>query len=422
MVSPAHAPAADEPNGRMAHEKSRFRFELPALICLLLLFIAGSYQCELVAQENEARDEPSTLATTSPGAGALYELLGSLGYNVSRSTSPWSSLSNSAGLLVVLEPLARDPVESEMLPLKSWIMSGGTLLYVCSGQPRSEDTNDPVAGDVRLDPADPAVAHLDIEPDASKYLSGVKSIAVSSSLRIVPAPNAGYTTLISDHQGAVAVEKPLGKGKVIVVANDLMATNSGIGMDDNAVLVVNIASSSVEGHRAITFDEYHHGVGLASSTVSNELNLIGQLTLPIKLTGTAFMAFLFLVVYNGNRMRGPIKPAPLEERTIPADYINSMARLYSRSGSVGLALEQHYRRFMRECRSSLNASPDLPPGELISLLELELGKQLPELRQAVERCEQSIAGLRVSEGELVKLSNLFNTFRRESGLVGIREQ
>ena len=44
------------------------------------LFLFGLYRCEEIAQQSSAQEQPSTLAHSHPGAGALYSLLEGLNY------------------------------------------------------------------------------------------------------------------------------------------------------------------------------------------------------------------------------------------------------------------------------------------------------------------------------------------------------
>ena len=75
-----------------------------AFLSLMCIYIVAAYKCELIAQGNDARDQPSSLEHSKTGTGALYSLLDNLGVSTSRQLAPWSALPKQGGLLIVIEP------------------------------------------------------------------------------------------------------------------------------------------------------------------------------------------------------------------------------------------------------------------------------------------------------------------------------
>lgn len=400
-------------------ESRQQKWEQMALAVLFLLFMLGSYHFETIAQQVDTTNQPSTLATTHPGAGAVYALLGSLGYSVERLTSSWNQIDDAAGVLVVLEPLSRNPTEAENRPLRAWIEHGGTLLFVCTGQPQAEDPHDSIAGDIRL--ASAAALRVEAEPydTSSPYTAGVSSIAVSSPLRIVPSHSARYDVLFQDAQGIVAVHKVLGSGHVIVMTNDLIATNTGIAQDDNSIFLVNVARAGANGIKSrILFDEYHHGVGFQSDDGDSASGLWRHTPATLKWVIIDLLAFGAILVYVGNIRRAPLKVARPPQVRASGDYVDSMARIYQRAGAKDLAIQTIYHRLLRDLRGQMHSKADIAPREITHLFTTSFATDGRELAAIVDRCEKVIAGMSISEKELVTLAANIDGLRREFGIVG----
>lgn len=394
------------------------RWEPIGLLALFLLFLFGAYHFEQVAQETEPQDQPSSLATTKPGAGALYQLLDSLGYHVARLTQPWSALNATQSLLVVIEPLSRTPEPAEIAPLQHWIEQGGTLLYIAAKVPRGEDPQDTVAGDMSLKTVPADLSHPAPAVADSPYTDHVTTIAATSTLRIVPSATAGYQVLFRDGLGILAAHKPLGKGHVVLVTDDQLATNAGIKSDDNAIFLVNIASAATHlQDGSVVFDEYHHGVGFETEVEGASESLFGNMPPALRFTLLDLSAFGLLLVFVGNRRSRPLRRVPEVAFRPTADYVNSMARLHKRAGATDLALNAIYQRFLRDLRRELNVFPGTRPDQLVPLIQSQFHVNGQEIYDLLTRCEQIAAGMRVPDSELVNLSSRIDHFRREFGIV-----
>jgi hypothetical protein len=275
-----------------------------------------------------------------------------------------------------------------------------------------------VAGDVRLDAARKETSHPAPESTELPYTIGVKSLCVSSPVRIVP-PSGRYQVLFRDSQGVIAVQKRMGKGQVILMANDLIATNWGIAQDDNSVFLVNVAAAGTTGTRAqVAFDEYHHGVGFESENPGGIGVLVQHMPGPLRWTLLDLLAFALIVVYIGNVRRAPLSSVVDPEVRPGGDYFRSMARLYRRAGARDLVIQAIYHRLLRDVRLQLNLSPDTPPLQIVPLFSESFKGDESRLKSIIDRCESSIAGSSISEHELVSLAASIDQFRRECGIVG----
>jgi len=169
------------------------------------------------------------------------------------------------------------------------------------------------------------------------------------------------------------VEKPLGSGHVILVANRYGATNAGIGEADNAVFLVNIAQFAAGRARIIRFDEYHLGVGFAQRTVSAKDSLWSSTPLPLRLATIHLLAAGLLFLYNGNRRFGPVRIPRAVSTRASTDYVNSMARLYRRAGASDIAIETLFLRFARDLKRALDLPADVAAAQIARAAEQRFG-------------------------------------------------
>ncbi len=382
-----------------------------AFLSLMCIYIVAAYKCELIAQGNDARDQPSSLEHSKTGTGALYSLLDNLGVSTSRQLAPWSALPKQGGLLIVIEPLSRHPQPSETGHLKQWVDAGGSLLYICSGSPREPDESDEIAGELSLVRAAAKFEHAQIVV-GSPYAAGARTLAVSSKLRIDTNGSKRYKVLVTDSEGVVAVEKKIGRGKVIVITDDLIAANDGIALDDNSVFLVNIVSSAIKPGRLVLFDEYHHGVGFEDSVIGEVTSLYGEI--PPVLRRILFLLLFGSITYviSENIKKRPILEVQSHKGHAVPRYGDSYARLLRKSNSTALAVRVIYESLLRDLRIK-HGTVDMAPSDLIGREEQAASKTLAQLRSTVLRCEAAIAGSKVTENELLGIAQNVAEIRRE---------
>ena len=282
------------------------------------------------------------------------------------------------------------------------------------------DPRNMVTGDCGATAGSPDAHEVTIDrapqPD---LLAGVHSLSVSSRQRLTLAKDAPYTVLARDGQGIIAAQKQHGKGRVVLVANRFGATNAGLAQADNALFLVSIARGAVgrTGH-TVRFDEYHHGIGFAQKTAMGG-GLWAAVPLPWRLALMHLGAAGLLLLYNGNRrFRIAWTAVPTTTRA-STDYVNSMARLYRRSGAADIALEIIYLRFVRDLRRAVDAPNVTGVAQLASLSQQKYGPVTAGLQEVMARCEGVVAGERVSENDMLNLARKIEQYRRACQLVGV---
>jgi hypothetical protein len=392
---------------------------------LFVLLVAFAAFYEQVGQERVASNAPTTTNTHPEGVRALYLLYAREGFHTDTLKAPWSELGDTDGLLVFVEPPDPDrPITPEDARiLERWVRAGGTLLDLVSEPPVEQPLtpSDHLTGDCGATAGDPTPHAVPVDQSVkSPLLNGVETLSVSSSQRLVLAKDARYTVLARDASGVIAVDKQLGKGRVVIVANRYGATNQGIAEADNAAFLVNIALRASDGKRlTVRFDEYHHGVGFADATVATTGGVWANTPLPLRLGFLHLLAASLLLLYTANRRFGPVQHTAQISHRASTDYVNSMARLYRRAGAADIAVESLYSRFVRDLRRALDVPADEGIAQLVRVAEQRFGPAVGGLQPLLLRGEAVLAGQRVSEPDMLNLARQIEQFRRVCQLVGV---
>ena len=393
-----------------------------ALALMLLVYMVTAFRLEIYGQYASAAGQPSTVDKSQTGAGAGYTLLKNLGYPVRQLTYSWNTVHSESRVLFSFQPFERNPDQQEVRDLLKWIQGGGTLIIGTSDQPQPADSQDHIAGDViviKVKETKPFQVTPVVQSDLTH---GVNTISVSSSVRLAGFDPHIYTVLFKDAAGAIAIDKKIGKGRVIILADELLVTNSGIGQADNAIFLVNMAKSAdPKNQQSIAFDEYHHGIGFATDVSGPGSRLYALLPVPVKwILGLVTLLCGVLLAGSVTRSIPPVEPPEVPRKAM--DHVRSMAHLYQRSGAYGLALRAIYIALITDLRLKLHVTADTSPDELLQLAR-KTEEYIPysdTLQSIITRCSVAENGGAVSESELVEISSLTDQFRRDTGLVGHR--
>jgi len=405
--------------------KRRGTKEIGGLLVLFVLLIAVATFYEQVGQERVASNAPTTANTQADGVRALYLLYQREGIATEPLKASWTNLGVNDGLLVFVEPTDNDrPIGGEDIKvLDQWIRAGGTLLDLVSDPPVEQplQPSNTVSGDAGATAGAPEVHEVQIDSaSGSQLVSGVANLSVRSLVRITLAKDAPYRVIARDAGGPIAVEKPMGKGRVILVADRFAATNAGLAQADNAVFLVNIArKTAADSGKAVRFDEYHHGMGFAERVALDKHGIWDSAPLAWRLAILHLAALGLLLLYNGNRRFGPaLVNLPVRLRA-STDYVNSMARLYRRAGAADIAVETLYTRFLRDLKRALDVPTDAGITYIARLAQQKFGAGAEGLQQLLIQGEGVVAGQRVTEQYMLHLAKQIEHYRRVCQLVGV---
>ena len=389
---------------------------------MVLIYMAGAFQLEVLGEYSTAVNRPSSVTHADAGVKAAYDLLQSMDVPVARSSSRWSNLSYDTSVLFAFQPFARQPDADELKRLTRWVEDGGTLVLSCSQSPETVDPNDPLTGDV-AQVASTLTKEIPCAPEVNNAMTkDIHQIAVQGNIRLASFNAKVYTTLFKDPSGAVAIAKSYGKGRVVLIANTLFASNNGIGKADNAVFFFNLAKA---GNRtqtgAVAFDEYHQGIGFAEDATGPGKRIVALLPTPMKWI-SVLSIILCIVLASGTASRHQQAALQRDPPRHAVDHVRSLARLYEKSNAYGLALRPIYATLIHDLRHRLAVLPSETEEQLLAMAAVseQFAAHMELLRNIVGKCSNVGAAVSLTSTQLIEISALIDQFRRDTGLVGYR--
>lgn len=389
-----------------------------AVLAMLGIFVAAAAYYQHRASEVTDAGVASSFNARPQGDKAYYLLLQRLGYAEERLESPWTAIPARARVLVEIEPFERQVSATELPPLRQWVQRGGTLLYFVTGPARPLDPRDPVAGDV-------AVVRAQDTPDmatpvnTNAFTAGAAAVRVTSPVRLDPAAGSQYTMLLRDVNGAVAVEKPLGRGRVVVSADASALTNGAIGEADNAVFAVDLVTASASHGSEVVFDEYHHGIGFAAAGAGSGGGIWSATPAPVRLAVIHFLLLAALMLYNGNRALGAKLRIPQHGAPSSADYVASMARLLRAAGATDAPIAILRAALVRDASAAWSIAGN-DDGKLAAVMAVRGDIAQSDAADVLARSASAAEARRHSQAEMVQLAAQMDDLRRRCGLVGPR--
>ena len=423
--------------------------DIVAIAILLLVFVVGGVLLggrgaappNTVADENSPN--PSVTNDRATGSKGVYEWVSHLGYQAAPWRQKWSHLDpGSRDLLVVIDPRTQnslanlsgglgDAKEAELdaqdaETLRHWLNSGSghtALLFssrLASGQsgPNASPDDEQTFGDA----LDLVVQATGIAANAQNHqefapvqpvmdTQGILSIHSESAARISRA-RSDALALFADRAGPLALVVPVGKGRLIAVADGEMLSNSNLPKSENALFLANLLTHYSRPGGRVLFDEYHHGdiAGDQLGTLWEALGRPFQLVLIQLLLAGAFLAILL-----SGRL-GPPVPLRRGAARTSADYVASVASLYRRAEASGTALETLYRQFLREICGRLGLPPDINLERLAEVAARRGQVDKERMRRLLATCELRLDAGSVTETELLDLTREMDQIRKDIGI------
>lgn len=242
-----------------------------------------------------------------------------------------------------VEPLALNEAEH----LHRWLGGGGQLiLLTASGWPLSHrktsnelDSNEDTAAHPRetlLSRYAPALRWT----EAGRLLTGratgssIPEGEITLGWRRSFADTGGAQVIASVDGVPLAVELPVGRGRIVAIADPGMASNGLLRRSDNAVWLVSLAAGWSPGK--VLFDEYHHGFGLKRGTTELMRAFLmtpwGWSFLQVILAG------LLLLLAAGRRF-GRVKETALPSRSSPLELVEARAGVLQVAGAQQFAAD-----------------------------------------------------------------------------------
>jgi hypothetical protein len=269
----------------------------------------------------------STYMSSRDGAKALFLVLERLGFKVERRTVPLGDF-GTARLALVLGPEAPvDEDEADIKALVRWVKAGGTLVYAASMADVTKSSVGEAFG-FRL-VQHPKLATTERHVSLAAELTPAAHLAIMGDSQIAKARGKEDLTPITMGDDTV-MQRVVGAGRVIVMAEGSIASNQMLGEQDNALFFALLADR-YGAEQPIVFDEYVHGMGsLEKMLPISRGPAIAALVLVL-------LAMVLYAIGAGKRLGPPSgEPAPPRRSTI--EQVTALARLYERTGSRRLAL------------------------------------------------------------------------------------
>ena len=382
----------------------RPRYVFPALILLLVFAV-------VFAPENGDQDSQTLRLTTygsdAWGARGLYDVLGRLGLTVRQRLTPLRAPLDSGAVYAVLMP-PLEPTARETGALMDAVRRGaGLIVFPEAGSALAESlgversdyygaslraTDDTLYGAARLDRGGYGFAAADTaERDTAARAGDSAQRGALAALMQDPGENArsfhfflrpitrsdsdttrvfpgGEVTLLSARRRyvhPVAMGRPMGRGRVLMLADGNFLRNAVLRRGDGAVLATRLLEWVDPGLALpVEFDEWHQGYGEHAGMIGTVMrglwsDALGRVVLQVALAA--------LVLLFASAVR-PIAPVPrtIIERRSPLEHVGALSRAYERVGATRLAARRLVRGLRR--RHPLGATGALDDDQYLSLL------------------------------------------------------
>jgi hypothetical protein len=296
-----------------------------AIVAVVLLLVAVLGHA--IGGSEPGGPASSSYSTGASGVAAWATLLARTGRTVLQVRTPLQTAPLPPSETVVL--LAPDALlRDEGVRLMDFVRAGGTLVF---------GGGDPNTALPALLPAGPAWSSSAARSFTASRgaLTGVG--AVSTAGEGAWRQTAGYVPLLQDGAGrALLLERRLGRGRLLLLADDSPLQNRLLAEADNAQLAVDLAGAP---GRPVAFVESVHGYGESRGLAALPQGWI------VAFVGLALAGALW-VAARGRRL-GPPEPAAEPLAPPRSEYAEALGRLLRRTGDsqeIAKKLDEMRRR------------------------------------------------------------------------------
>ena len=215
---------------------------------------------------------------------------------------------------------------------------------------------------------------------------------------------------IADQNGALLLDYAYGNGRVVLLTDPYLFTNSGIRLKDNLTLAINVLGGA-QAEGLIAFDEYHQGRGISRNAFASYF--AGTPVLAI--AGQIVLLVLVVLWTNGRRFGRPL-PLPHVDRRSSLEFVESMAELQERSRAFDLAIENIYTRTRRVLARHAGVDYNSSRGEIAARIAERSAIDRNELETLMRDCEDAINGEPINSRESIQLVRRLREIERALGL------
>ncbi len=435
---------------------------------ILIAINAASYEGEDERQDTELAPNRSTYHSGSTGTRALYDFLSESGYRVMRWREVPAQLlaDTSPGVqtFVIIGQTALEIQEDESMSLLMWVERGGTLVLVDRnaflpgsggwevaskfGDFPSPTVNPGDVGEMTenvkpIQPVQPTLLTKNVESvmpsrfAAAINFTGtniyppvsaepVQNLQESDDFADEPTPTPGHmgppaaastqsTPLspapvvhLEDSRGALLIDYPRGKGRIVILSDPYIFSNGGLGLRDNLQLAINLLTIT---NGLIAFDEYHQGRAATRNAVFAYFS--GTPILPI--LGQLLALILVILWTSSRRFARPLPLSQIDRRS-SLEFVASMAELQQRARAYDLAIENVYSRTRRVLARYAGMEYNSPRSEIATRVAARSSLESRSLEILMRQCEAAINGEPVTERQSIQLVKRLRDVERALGL------
>jgi hypothetical protein len=235
------------------------------------------------------------------------------------------------------------------------------------------------------------------EPDATQP-------AQANAAKVSPAPVVNFIR----ENGALLVEYPHGKGRIVLLSDPFIVANNGINRADNLQLAVNVV---VGNGGLVAFDEFHQG----RSATHNALIQYFAGTPVLAICGQFALIGLMVIWSRGSRFARPL-PLPTVDRRSSLEFVESMAELQQRARAHDLALENIYGRVRRVLVRHAGLNQNSPRREIAARVAARSGLNAQKLETLMRNCEDAINGAPTNARESLRMVSRLRQIESALGL------
>jgi hypothetical protein len=417
------------------------------IIGLLVILNTFSYVKEEKKEDLENAPNRSTYHSGPTGTRALHDLLNESGYKVIRWRETPQKLSSESGKLVdTFVVIGRTQLEftsDDAKNLREWVAKGGRLVLIDRKVDRqlapqsggwgitAHEFAFPTIEDNPAEPAQMTNGVTALRPAQPTVLtSTIESVMPSrfaARLRIVPPTDQNvidsieppedeeeksYSTApvvhIGDREGALLLDYAYGLGRIVVLSDPYVVTNSGIKLNDNVQLAINTLAG---GGGLIAFDEYHQGKGVTQNAFASYFAGTPVLALAAQIV----LVILVILWTNARRFGRPL-PLPHVDRRSSLEFVASMAELQERSRAFDLAIENIYSRTRRVLARHAGVDYNSSRSEIATRVAARSNIDAQKLETLMRQCEEAINGAQINWRQSLDLVRRLREVEKDLGL------
>ena len=437
--------------------RQRFTIILTFIVIIGLLVILNSltFVKKEKVEDMEVMPNRSTYHSGPTGTRALHDLLNESGYKVMRwRESPERLFSESGKQVNTFVVIGRTQIAftgNESEALRDWVARGGRLVLIDRGvdqelAPKSEgwsiksrewitptininpgDSQQMTEGVTALHPSQPTLLTKAIETVMPSRFAGRLSVlpplkdktAEKSGADDIYDEDPGRSELkaetsaapivhVGNKEGALLVDYAYGEGRIVLLSDPYIVSNSGIKLNDNLQLAIN---TLVSGGGLIAFDEYHQGKGISQNPWAGYF--AGT---PVLALGAQIGLLILLILWTNARRFGRPLPLPHTDRRSSLEFVASMAELQERSRAYDLAIENIYTRTRRVLARHAGIDYNSSRKEIAQRIAERSNIDARQLETLMRQCEEAINGEAINWRQSLDLVRRLRDVEKDLGL------